>query len=299
MTFTKSRVRALRRFFRTPKGLVILVLLVFAAVSGVVSSFSLIGPGLAGAVVAAGLIDAPILRWRGRSWSFPSGAVLSGAFVAMVLSPHEPWLVAVATSVVAVISKYVFRGRTANIFNPAAFAILVTFYALGTGQNWWGALPDAGIPGLVLLFTAGAFVADRVNRVPLVIAFLGAYFLLFTLSAVFGDPRIVAEIFRSPDVNAALFFAFFILSDPPTSPIKYRDQIICGVIVAVASYAIFQLLGAAHYVLSGVLIGNVWEAWRRRREDARRTALRLEQTRARRDGNTLPPLVSAVRSPHS
>lgn len=299
MIFNSAGARAIGRFFRTPKGLVILVLLVFAAVSGGVSSFSLIGPGLVGAVVAAALIDAPILRLRGRTWTFPSGAVLSGAFVAMVLSPHEPWMVAVATSVVAVISKYVFRGRTANVFNPAAFAILVTFYALGTGQNWWGALPDAGIPGLVLLFAAGAFITDRVNRVPLVITFLGAYFLLFTLSAVLGDPRIVTEIFRSPDVNAALFFAFFILSDPPTSPIKYRDQIICGIIVAVSSYAIFQMLGAAHYLLSGVLIGNVWEAWRRRREDARRTALRLERTREHEHGTALPPLAAVVRVPPS
>jgi Na+-translocating ferredoxin:NAD+ oxidoreductase RnfD subunit len=290
-------MKAVRRFFRTPKGLVILVLLVFAAVSGLVSSFSLIGPGLVGAVLAAALVDAPILRWRGRSWSFPSGAVLSGAFVAMVLSPHEPWTVPVATAVVAVVSKYLFRGRTANIFNPAAFAILVTFYALRTGQNWWGALPDAGVGGVVLLLVAGAFIADRVNRVPLVLTFLGSYFLLFTLSAVVGDPRIVAEIFRAPDANAALFFAFFILSDPPTSPIKYRDQIICGVIVAVSSYAIFHWLGAAHYLLSGVLIGNVWEAWRRRREDARRTARRFEQSRGQREGTALPPLASASTTP--
>ena len=38
-----------------------------------------------------------------------------------------------------------------------------------------------------------------------------------------------------------------------------------GVIVAVASYAIFEWTGAAHFLLSGVLAGNVWEAWRRSR----------------------------------
>jgi len=33
--------------------------------------------------------------------------------------------------------------------------------------------------------------------------------------------------------------------------------------VAVAAFAIFQWTGAAHYLLSAVLVGNVWEAWRR------------------------------------
>jgi hypothetical protein len=33
--------------------------------------------------------------------------------------------------------------------------------------------------------------------------------------------------------------------------------------VAVASYAIFEWMGAVYYLLAGVLVGNAWEAWRR------------------------------------
>ena len=51
--------------------------------------------------------------------------------------------------------------------------------------------------------------------------------------------------------------------DPPTSPVKYRDQIVCGAIVATVGYAVFMWVGAAYYLLAGVLVGNVWEAWRR------------------------------------
>ena len=60
----------------------------------------------------------------------------------------------------------------------------------------------------------------------------------------------------TPDLQAVLFFAFFILTDPPTSPVKYPDQIVCGVIVAAASYAVFELVGAAYYLLAGVLVGQ-------------------------------------------
>jgi len=78
---------------------------------------------------------------------------------------------------------------------------------------------------------------------PLTLTFLGVYFALFTLTTFVGNPLPVAEIFRTPDLEAALYFAFFILTDPPTSPAKYRDQIFCGIIVAVTSYAVFEITG--------------------------------------------------------
>lgn len=265
----------MRRFLRTPKGLMTAVLVLIAAVATAGVEVTLIAPVLLAGAATAAAIDAIILRVRSRRWMLPSGAALSGLFVAMVLSPHERWHVVALTAAVATLSKYVLRGRTANVFNPAALAIVVTYYLFNTGQDWWGALADVGAPGLVVLLATGAFITDRVNKAPLVLAFLAAYFALFTTMAFAGEPRFVAEIFRSPDINAVLFFAFFILTDPPTSPTRYRDQIACGVLVAIAGFAVFELIGAVHYLLSGVLVGNVWEAVRRRQTDAKRTAERL------------------------
>ena len=254
---------AVGRFFRTPKGLLIIVLAILVALAAPGEGIRLVAPGLASAVVAAGLIDVLALRWSRNAWEFPSGAVLTGLLVAMVLTPHEPWYVPACTSAVAIAGKYIARTRSANVFNPAALGLVATFYIFNTGQSWWGALPEISPIALVVLFVTGVFIADRVNKVPLVLIFLGAYFLLFTLSAYLGDPRKVAEIFRAPDLHAVLFFAFFILTDPPTSPVKYPDQLVCGVMVALVSYAIFESVGAAYYLLAGVLVGNIWEAWHR------------------------------------
>ncbi|MGA3237541.1 MAG: RnfABCDGE type electron transport complex subunit D [Bryobacteraceae bacterium] len=254
--------RRIRKFFKTPKGLLTIILGVFAAM-GLPGQGRSAAAGLASATIAAGLVDALILRVRKKSWEFPSGAVLTAMIVAMVLRAQEPWYVTAITSVIAILSKYVFRSRAANVFNPAALAIIASFYIFHTGQSWWGALPD-GIPvAKVALIAAGVFIADRVKKMPLVLAFLGAYFALFTITAFVSDPLSVAEIFRSPDVEAALFFAFVILTDPPTSPAKHPDQIVCGLIVAAISYAFFELAGVVYYLLAGVLAGNAWEAWRR------------------------------------
>ncbi len=254
---------ALRKFFRTPKGLLILVLVGLAGLAAPGEGTALVGPNLAVGALVAMALDAPILRMRKGAWEFPSGALLTGLFVAMLLSPREPWFVVGCTAAVGVISKYLVRTKSANVFNPAALAIVATFYVFDTGQSWWGALPDLAPWMTAVLLATGAFITDRVNKMPLVLVFLGSYYLLFSVTAFVGSPVHVAEIFRAPDLQMALFFAFFILTDPPTSPVRYGDQIICGLLVAVVSFAVFEWVGAAYYLLAGVLVGNVWEAWRR------------------------------------
>jgi Na+-translocating ferredoxin:NAD+ oxidoreductase RnfD subunit len=254
---------AIRRFFRTPKGLLTIVLVIFVALAAPREGIRHVAPGLASAVTVAALMDAVILRGMEGDWEFPSGAVLTGLLVAMVLTPQEPWYVGACTSALAIASKYIFRIRAANIFNPAALALVATFHVFHTGQNWWGALPDLPSLALGVLFVTGAFITDRVNKIPLVLIFLGTYFALFTIAAFERDAGKVAEIFRSPDLHAVLFFAFFILTDPPTSPVKYPDQLVCGVIVAVVSFTFFEWAGVAYYLLAGALAGNIWEAWHR------------------------------------
>lgn len=251
------------RFFRTPKGLLTIVLSLLAAVAAPVEGLDRVWPDLAAAAAAAILVDAPILRLRSGAWEFPSGALLTGMIAAMVLSPIEPWYVAAATAAMGVLSKYVARTRSANVFNPAALALVASYYLFHSAQDWWGALANATPYLLIVLIATGVFITNRVNKMPLALAFLGAYFALFTITAFAGDPVRVAEIYRAPDLHAVLFFAFFILTDPPTSPVKYKPQIICGVLVALVAYGVFESMGAVYYLLAGVLAGNVWEAWRR------------------------------------
>jgi Na+-translocating ferredoxin:NAD+ oxidoreductase RnfD subunit len=251
------------KFFSTPKGLLILILTLLAVPGAIAAGIRTAAPFVIGAVLVAAFIDVFVLRAKTGIWEIPDGAILTGLFIAMVLSTYQPKYVAVITSAVAIVSKHVFRSRWANVFNPAAFALVATFYVFDTAQNWWGALPEVNPVFVVVLFATGYYIVDRVNKMPLVLSFLAGYYLLFTIQAFAGNPRAVAEIFRAPDLHASLFFAFFILTDPPTSPVKYPHQMICGVLVAIASYLFFEFVGAAYYLLAGVLVGNVYEAVRR------------------------------------
>lgn len=253
----------MKRFFRTPKGILTLILAAMIVLAAPHEGWHLVMPQTHGAILAAGLLDCLILRYRHGRWEFPSGAVLTAMIVAMVLSPFGPWWVPAVTSAVAVASKYLLRHRAANIFNPAALGLVLAYHVFGSGESWWGALPEIPLWGVAILAAAGVFMADRVNKLPAVVAFLGAYYALFTAMAFVGDPKPVAEIFRSPDLQAALYFAFFMLTDPPTAPTRYQDQIIFAVLVAVSGFALFEWLGVVYYLSAGLLVGNAWEAGRR------------------------------------
>jgi hypothetical protein len=161
--WTDSRRRrsagTMQRFFRTPKGLLTLVLAALAATAaatreGVGDAVRILGAGIAPAM----LIDATILWRRNGSWEFPSGALLTGALVSMVLSTAEPWHVAALSAVIGVVTKYIARTRSANIFNPAALGLVVTFFIFGTAQDWWGALPNLPFIAIVLLLAGGIFI---------------------------------------------------------------------------------------------------------------------------------------------
>ena len=251
------------KFFRTAKGLLLLVLVALTMAAAPYEGAGRAVPGVLSAVAVAALLDVLLLRLRHPRWEFPGGGILTGLIVAMVLSPFEPWYVPPATSAIAIVSKHLIRTKAANLFNPAALALVVSYYAFGSGQSWWGALPGLSPWAILALFASGVFIADRVNKMPVVMAFLGAYYGLFTVTAFVGDSSAVAGIFRAPDLHAVLYFAFFMVTDPPTVPIKNRDQVIFGVVVAVVSYALFELSGVVYYLLAGLLVGNAWEAWRR------------------------------------
>ena len=254
-----------RAFFRTPKGQLLLVFapILIAAVwkAGV---FSLAELSVAVGVAAA--LDLPIIRWREKKWVFPSGAILTGMIIGMILSPHEPWHVVALASAAAVISKYVVRTSSANVFNPAALALLIAFLAFGAEESWWGALPELPLIALALVAAGGLYLANHLKKMPAVVAFLFTYFATFTAASFIGNPLNVWEVFRTPDLHAVIFLALFMVTDPPTSPPKSRDQMIFGALCAIVTVATYLWGGGAYFLLTGVLAGNIWEAWRRIRQ---------------------------------
>jgi Na+-transporting NADH:ubiquinone oxidoreductase subunit NqrB len=245
----------IRRFLRTPKGALMAVFAVLLGVAGSVTGWSLVLPHVLAAIIGAcgtELLAGVLLRRR-PSW--PTGALLSGAIVAFVLAPETPLVVTAFVGVLATASKHLVATSRGHVFNPAALALLVSIPLFSTGQSWWGAGGDIAWPFLILVIAGGALIVDRINKFPLVLTFTAVYFGAFTLVSL-SEPAAVAEMFRAPFIQAAIFLSLYMLTDPPTSPSRYVDQVWVGALAAVVACA-GQLLGAGQaYLLLGVLVGN-------------------------------------------
>lgn len=276
------------RYLRTPKGRLLVLFGVLAAVGAPSGGWAVAATALAVGIATAAAVDVTLRRTLRGEWVAPTGAVLTGVDAAMVLSPFGSWFALPLACAIGVSAKHVLRTRTANVFNPSALGLVVVSASLGRGLNWWGSLPDSALPGLLLLILIGATVADHVNKLPLVLGFLATYFVSFDLLGLAIGHSQVAEVFDAPDTHAALFFAFFMLTDPPTSPVRYIDQLWYGPLVALLAVGIFALSGASYFLPGALLIGNVVEAARRVHQ--RRVRLRstsVAPTRSRHDAPVL------------
>ena len=256
----KKPPSSIKKYMSSPKGLVFVLLIVYAILAVLVNSHDVMGliNALVGVVTALILDGIAGLRFS-RKKLFSDGGVVTGLIVAMVLSSATPWYIVSATTAVAILSKHILKIGRKPIFNPAALGLLVAVYAFGSMQSWWGGLSLLSAWWIIPLVVGGLMITNRVRKIAQVASFLGVYFILFFILSMLHVP-FASDAFISPFVNSALFLAFFMLTDPPTSPVKAGDQVVFGVIAAIVTVVIYAAFGGLAYLLIGAMTGNVYKA---------------------------------------
>jgi Na+-translocating ferredoxin:NAD+ oxidoreductase RnfD subunit len=269
VTLVQARVKRLRRFGRSPKGYLLVALGALAAVAAPSVGVHAALATLAWSVLGAAGMELLLNRLGEGGWRLPSSALLTGLIVGMVLGTTEPWYAALIAGVLAIDAKHLLRLGRSHVFNPAALGLVAVSFLFGSGQSWWGALPGLPSVALVLLLVAGYLVADRANKLPAALGFLGVFVTLCTggtLLAGAGAVASLGELFRAPLLNAALFFAAFMVTDPPTSPVAFEEQAVFGGLVAAASFVIYLATRGIYYLPLGLLAGNAgWACYREAR----------------------------------
>ena len=155
------------------------------------------------------------------------------------------------TSALAILSKYIVRTRAGNVFNPAALAIVATFPLFHAEQSWWGALPEVTPIAQIALgnhrrLHRGSREQDAARpRIP-------RRLLPALHDGVIRERSCLGlRSVSNTRSTGRSYSALFILTNPPTSPVQYHDQIVFAMIVAIASFAIFEWTGAVDYLLGG------------------------------------------------
>jgi Na+-translocating ferredoxin:NAD+ oxidoreductase RnfD subunit len=244
------------KWFKTPKSYVTIAMVCYLIMASIGSKNILgIRNGMIAVVIALG-VDYLYCTYTNTK-SSRDGTIITGLIIALILSVTTPWFTVAGTAAIAILSKHLLVYKKKPIFNPAAFGLLLSIYIFQTGQSWWGAFGDLPVWMIIFLLIGGYLVTDRVNKYPQVFSFLGTFFILLFLMGQLniGD---ATDALRPPFINAALFFGFFMLTDPPTSPAKYKNQVMFGVLTALSGIIIYGLFGGLTYLFIGLLVGNLY-----------------------------------------
>ena len=178
----------------------------------------------------------------------PLSALITSLSLTMFLRTDQAAL-AVLAAFVAIGSKYLLRVKGKHIFNPANLAIVAL--VLGSDHAWiaagqWG----SAALGAFALACAGFIVLTRARRAETTCCFLLVYAsLLFARALWLGDP--LAIPLHQLQNGALLIFAFFMISDPKTTPDSRAGRALFGALVAaVAVYIQFGLFEPGAPVLA-------------------------------------------------
>lgn len=196
----------------------------------------------------------------GQFIDFLLSAHITSLAIAMLLYANERLFPIAFAVAVAIGSKAIFRlkvgEKSRHFLNPSNFGISVTLllfpwigiappYQFTENLSGWA---DWILP--VIIICSGTFLNARFTRkLPLLAGWLGAFVLQAILrSAIFHNPLIPALL---PMTGVAfLLFTFYMVSDPGTTPLKPRDQVIFGASVGFA-YGILMMF----HIVFGLFFG--------------------------------------------
>jgi Na+-transporting NADH:ubiquinone oxidoreductase subunit NqrB len=180
-----------------------------------------IGSALATQIACSRLYGLPQLDLR--------SPLITGLSLSLLLRADEPWLHALA-GVIAIGSKFVLRIDGKHVWNPAGFAIvtlLLTSNGVWISPGQWG----TALWFAALLAFLAILVLHAARRTDIALFFLGSHAaLLLTRALWLGDP--LAIPLHQLQSGSLLIFAFFMISDPRTSPDSRLGRFLFALAVA-------------------------------------------------------------------
>jgi len=182
---------------------------------------------------------------------------ISALILALVIDPihslGDLWFLGWA-AVLAMASKYIVAINRKHIFNPVAFAVTLTYFAVNQSASWW----VGNGPMLPFVLLGGLLLVRKLGRSDLVFSFLGTVFATVILANIFNPTNLVAGVQNSLLYSPLLFFAFVILTEPLTTPPVRKTRIFYGVLTGLLFSPLFHI--GDFYVTPelAILIGNVY-----------------------------------------
>ncbi|HTT15123.1 MAG TPA: RnfABCDGE type electron transport complex subunit D [Thermoplasmata archaeon] len=231
-------------------------LLVLAGLIGFTSARQGVVPiGALAATASGALVQAAVgCGVRHRPWRVPYAALITGLLVGALLPPGLPVVVPVATSALAVGSKFVLRAHGSPIFNPAAVGLLLPLGLLGVSATSWSG-PSPTVPWGLLVLAPLTVALASTRRLAVAVPF-GAAYAIPTLLRSGWVPGFSVGWMTTLVGTGYFAVAFLMVADPRTSPWPGPAQAAYGAGVGLATWALAGG-GIADPFLYALLVGNL------------------------------------------
>lgn len=198
------------------------------------------------ACFAAALATQALWQWglklpTRNTWGGYLSALVSSLGICILVRAENAWVHPLLAGI-AMSSKYIIRAGPihckSHVLNPANLAAVLA----------WGWVPGAwlspaqwgfGTTVALLILALGAAVTGRIVRWDISFGFLLTWLLLLFGRCVVLDyewAMALAIVQQQISNGAVLLFAFFMISDPMTTPQHHRLRVVFAVGVAVAAF---------------------------------------------------------------
>jgi len=158
------------------------------------------------------------------------------------------------TSVWAMASKYIFAINKKHIFNPVAFAVLLTSLTIGQSASWWIGTGSMAIFVLI----GGLLIVRKIRRSDLVFSFMVVALATILASYVSGNTNLFTVIQKTFLDSAILFFGFVMLTEPLTTPPTANGQVFYGALVGFLSAPMIHIGSIYSTPELALVLGNVF-----------------------------------------
>ena len=188
--------------------------------------------------------------------SFDARSPLISALSLTLLLRTGSVTLSIAAGILAISSKYILRWRGKHIFNPANFGLVILsllFTGAWISPGQWGTAPIFA----VFLLGMGGIVTGKAKRWDVSLTLLASYAaLIFGRAIWLGDPLTIPV--HQLQSGALLIFAFFMISDPKTTPDARLGRVLYAMMVAALGFTLqFAFYNAAGIILALILTAPI------------------------------------------
>lgn len=158
--------------------------------------------------------------------------LISALILALIITPSISFASLIFfgwASVWTMASKYLFTFHRKHLFNPVAFALVLTSLGLGQAASWW----VGTLSMLPFVLLGGLLIVRKIRRFSLALSFLIASLGIIIFGTVIKGGDLAAIISESLLYSPLFFFAFVMLTEPLTTPPTRKLQMVYGGLVGI------------------------------------------------------------------